>query len=191
LLATEEAIMRAMLSVGAIVGAGLVSVGAASPDDSASLAPVHIGDRVRVSAPSVSDTRIRGTLVALDEETLIVAPEGKTPQIEMSRSQVTRLQVSRGKRSHWVAGAVTGVVGGLALTASYCGSGGALGGGCSGDDALGVAAFFCGIGAAGGALVGAVVRTDRWEMVPANTVAVSIIPVPVRRGMALGVRIAF
>jgi hypothetical protein len=187
LLAVEEATMRAMLSVGAIVGAGLMSAGAASPGDSASVAPVHVGDRVRVSAPSVSGSDIRGTLVALDAKTLILAPERKGPTIELSRSQVERLQVLAGKKRNWLAGAVVGAGAGLVLSVSYCGDP-PLGGTC---DRMQVTTTLGAIGAAGGALFGALIVTDRWKTVPANAVAVSVFPLPVRQGMGLGVRIGF
>lgn len=57
--------------------------------------PVTAAPRVRVTALAVSGKRLVGTLLAMDETTLTIASQKGKGVVEVPRSAVTRLEVSR------------------------------------------------------------------------------------------------
>jgi hypothetical protein len=168
------------LAAAIVLGAMAASAAAAEPT-------VTIGARARVTAPSVSAGCVEGTLAAVDSETLTIVSEDDDRRVEVPRSRITKLEVVKGKKSRWAIGALVGAGAGvlLGVVASNPPS--------SADQFQidGGAVAVCGaVGAAGGALVGAVLRTDRWTSVPADTVTLSIGPVP-GPGIALAMRVSF
>jgi hypothetical protein len=161
---------------------GALAASAEAADERA----VTIGDRVRVTAPSVSPKTIQGSLAAADRERLSVSTAAGT-RVEVPRSRIAKLEVMRGSKSRWGIGALIGAGAGalLGVVASNPPS--------SADhfQVDGGAVAVCGVvGAAAGALVGAVLRTDRWTTVPGDTVTLSIGPVS-GRGVALAMRVSF
>ena len=152
-------------------------------------APFQIGDRIRIKT-RWSSSATKGTLVAADDAAFTLAPEGRGASYrKFARSEIAKFEVVRGKKSHWLGGAVAGAAGGLVLAMLFCNEP-PLGGSCHSSERVRTAAFFGGIGAAGGALVGVLIRTDRWENVPADGLKVGVSPVP-GRGLALTVRLRF
>jgi hypothetical protein len=101
--------------------------------------------------------RVTGTLVAIDDQVLRIA--SKQRELEIPRSQIAKIELWRGKKSHWLAGLGVGAVGGGLFAIPYCSGWG----GCTEGEALGSVVAFGMIGAAGGALIGGMIRTDRWE----------------------------
>ncbi len=151
--------------------------------------PIERGARVRVTIllpcpdiyTSCADWRSRhnGTFMAWKADTLVVQSNGDTLSVPVDR--VTRLDVSRGRKTNTGKGAeigflLGGVVGAVIGYASYeeCAC---LGGGV-GPETLAVAG--AGIGALGGlvagALIGSSTKTDRWREVPLDRVRVSLGP---------------
>jgi len=129
--------------------------------------------------------RKSGTVIVLRGDTLILSAGSATKTHRLSA--VTRIEVSRGRRSHGLTGAVigapVGAVAGLAILtlangAWVCGDYeiGALCGAVAGGGVIG--------GALLGALVGGAVKTDRWEDVSFNSVRVTIVPQPTRFGLS-------
>lgn len=178
-------IARKVVLAGLVMGLGAgTAAGQATGDDLP-----RVGDRIRITTPS-SSSAIKGTLVAADQVALTLTREGREPtRLNVARAEVAKLEVARGKKSHWLAGALAGAGGGLVLAAVYC-SNPPLGDTCDSGEWAGTAAFVGAIGAASGALVGALIRTDRWVTVPADKLAVSVGPVP-GQGLAFAVRVAF
>lgn len=86
----EHLALRRSLVVGLIVG--LIGVGPVSGGE-ASL-PV-LGPRVRVTAPGVSGKRLVGTLLAMDDTTLTLQPQKGTDVLEVPRSAINRIELSR------------------------------------------------------------------------------------------------
>jgi hypothetical protein len=80
--------IRRSLVVGLVVG----MVGTAGADDAP---PVTASPRVRVTAPAFSGKRLVGTLLAMDETTLTIASQKGKGVVEVPRSAVTRIEVSR------------------------------------------------------------------------------------------------
>jgi hypothetical protein len=132
-----------------------------------------VGTLVRVTAPRVSKRRLTGTLVAANEQQIVLALPDSAPRV-IPRSAVTRLERSRGYHRHPIPGAVVG---------------GLLGGAFFGYASLGLCdAASCsvslaavGVGAALGALpgagVGALIRTRDWAEVTPARVQISLAPV--------------
>jgi hypothetical protein len=173
---------RFLISTAAAMVLGALAASAEAADEHA----VRIGDQVRVTAPSVSPKTIQGSLAAVDRERLSVSTTAGT-RVEVPRFRIAKLEVLRGSKSRWGIGALIGAGAGvlLGLVASNPPS--------SADhfQVDGGAVAVCGaVGAAGGALVGAVLRTDRWTTVPGDTVTLGIGPVS-GRGVALAMRVSF
>ena len=132
---------------------------------------VFPGERVRVTAP---DCALRGqvaTLRAIRADTLVL----ETTECPMA--SVTRLDVSRGQKSHGRNGAAIGFPAGAVLAFAYCQVGDKTGCEVLGNDAtLGIALIFGGVGVLVGAIVGHAIKTDRWEEVPLERLRVSLAP---------------
>ena len=82
--------IRRSLVVGLI--ASTVFAGTVCADDQP---PVGIAPRVRVTAPTVSGKRLVGTLLAMDETTLTIGSQKGKGVVEVPRSAVTRIELSR------------------------------------------------------------------------------------------------
>ena len=143
---------------------------------------VRVGDRVRVSVAPDEPHRQRsvGTLLAFNTSHLRIALADGTREIEIPRSALTRLEVSRGRPSKWATGLGLGLLGGALIGAAV------------GltlldhlDDELGLTAEdWAAVGAILGAptgmffgtLIGASIRADRWEEVSRDRLRVSFAP---------------
>jgi hypothetical protein len=146
--------------------------------------PMPAGTRVRVTTPEVQARRVTGTLVEASERVIVLAfASGERRAIPVEA--VTRLERSRGRRGHPVAGAVVGgllgggfvaLMSGLACDVEDCE------GSPAGAVLLGV-----GLGALPGAGVGALIKTERWDAVPADRVRLTLAPV---RGSGAALRLS-
>lgn len=172
---------------------GLVTVAllvATSSPLAAQEAPVAPGTRVRVQAPPQWSGWVVGTVVAWESESLVLEPEDVGTPLTLARNQITRFDVYGGSKSKALLGAGIGFGVGVGWTVlllsseSICNSEETCD---AGDWAKGIA-IFGGGGAAIGALVGLLFRTDRWEAVPMEGIRVSFTPVyDGQPGLALSV----
>ena len=147
--------------------------------------PFYPGVRVRVTAP---DCGLRGRATefrALRAETLVL------DTTECPLASVTRLDVSRGRKS-WVGlGIFIGVPAGALGAVVYCKTLDVSGCKLFGDDLTGaVAIAFGALGFLAGGIVGHFVKTELWEEVPVERLSVSLAP---QRdgGSALGFSVRF
>lgn len=154
-------------------------------------AAVVPGTRVRVQPRCTATDAARpcralvGRLVGPAEDSLVIEDaHGVTRRLDLST--VSRVEQSVGYRRHTLLGLGIGSLVGFgtgALLYSGCTTGGE-------DDG------FCGLyylgavpaGAVLGMLVGSMIRTDRWEVVPAPATALHVMPLPGRTTIALTVR---
>jgi hypothetical protein len=133
----------------------------------------------------------RGVLVGSDSAGLTWRSGGSSVVRVTPWSQVGSVEVSRGKGGHAgtgaAAGAIVGAIPGALSGMAFAGlcecshpnyAGGALIGGL----------IFAGPGALVGAIVGQLVRTERWGAVPVDRLRVTIIPEARRLGISLAVR---
>jgi hypothetical protein len=167
------------------------------------VAQVQPGARLRLTHPcdqtgqpgaggDRTGCRSEGTLVLWQGDTLTVASGQSITRYGVGA--ISRLQVSRGTRSHRLAGAGIGFLAGGGVAAAVLYTGGSTSqcdqsanqdamstGECIGLTALGGLA-----GAGLGAIVGGFFRTERWEDVPLEQLRVSLGPLAGRRlGLAL------
>ena len=135
---------------------------------------VQPGARVRVTAAHLPLGRQIGTLAHIDADTLIV------DSTRVAVQSVRKLEVSTARRSHWRLGAGIGfLVGASAGVIAVASSGedvfcGEL---ASGAQCVLLGAGFLGaVGIPVGAIVGALVRTDRWQEVPLDRLSIRALP---------------
>ena len=132
----------------------------------AQVSELRPGAYVRIRAPGVLTGEVECTILARDRDTLRVARPGSAP-IAVPLASITRAAVHRGRTRGAGArkGAKWGAGVGLGLGLFNIGFSGCSGTHCeTSDNVAGVAAFTA-IGAGVGALVGTVVRAERWERV--------------------------
>jgi len=129
---------------------------------------------------------LTGTLIAITDSSLTLeTAKTKNPSV-VSRLSLTRFEISRGKHSAAGWGAAAGAVAlGAGAFPSWqsCGS-------CKGSAP---AAFVIGYGVIGaglGAGIGALIKRERWEEIPAGRVQIGVAPMA-RRGLAARVVLTF
>ncbi len=137
--------------------------------------PVAVGTRVRVTADPLAIDKYDGTLQGWADDSVTV------DTLQVALTQLTRLDVYRGRKSNARKVALIGAASlasvGAAVALVVCSDGA-----CESDGdytALAVGVLTLG-GAAGGALIGgiigALIKSDRWEEVPLDQLRVSIVP---------------
>lgn len=168
---------------------GLVVVLLAALGVRAAAAQVAPGTRVRVHVDSPPPPRVViGTVGAIDADTLSLAPAGGGAVEHIPVAAIGRLEVSRGKSvvaSHVIIGAGVGLLVGGAVGAatSSCAPGQWL---CFQGLAVMGGAL---LGGAAGAVVGALIKGEKWQTVPLQP-RVALAPLP-RGGVGVGLRVAF
>jgi hypothetical protein len=133
----------------------------------------NVGDRVRVHT-IMRPHRVEGTVLRVTPDTLVLVQRGEPAlgsQLVIPLGSLQALDVGRGRRSEWRSGAVIGSFAGFVTASAIfaarmqrcvgweCGKS---------AEWLPVAAAGSLAGAAGGALVGLLIRHDRWERVVLN-----------------------
>jgi hypothetical protein len=147
------------------------------------------GQRVRVTAPTISSTQIVGAFAHMAADTLVVETDGRA--WHFPRASLTRVDVNRGQKSNAGRGALFGFLIGAGIGAVALGSSSLC------AETLEVPAGRCAlIGAGGGGvgglllgtIAGALIKTDRWQEVPVDRLRVSLIPPgPGRFALAMSV----
>lgn len=153
-----------------------------------------IGQRVRVTAPSLFPRTLEGRAAELTRDTLRL--EDCRPSLDLQLvpiSAVTRLQVLDGRKRHTLEGVLIGGGVGLALWGAI-----ELSEDSDDDEFLSgldenlsklFLVVFTGGGALTGGIVGTCIRTDRWREVPKDKLQISLIPVAGRRiGLSMAIR---
>ena len=136
-------------------------------------APLAAGQRVRVTAPASSPTPIVGAFARLATDTLVIETPASVWRIP--RGSVTRIDVSRGTKSHAGQGALYGGIVGAGVAAVALGTSSL----CADLEAGGTCAV---VGAAGGgvagallgALIGSATKSERWKEVPPTRLRVTL-----------------
>ena len=159
-----------------IVLAALWAPALAAAGDPLTLADLSRGDRVRLRLAGEGKV-VRGTVDAAGPREIVVRPrDSAQAPLHLAPQQMASLEVVRGRRSHWGAGAIVGFVPGALLGVAV-----AANRECDPDcdhtgAALGYGLVGGAVTAAAGALIGLAIRTDRW--------------VPVREGPQVGLTLA-
>jgi len=123
----------------------------------------------------------------LRRDTLILA-DGR--DLECALSDVSQLEISAGKKSHWLAGLGVGFLAGAAVGATV----GALSQECTHEwgslCATAGAVTGASVGLLVGVTVGALIETNRWQQIPLDGVSLRISSTT-RSAIAFGVSISF
>ena len=162
----------------AFFGAAATEIGAQEPF------VFEPGVRLRVTAP---DCELRGQATgfqALRADTLVLEITA------CPLASVTRLDVSRGQKSHAVVGSLVGAGAGALVGLAMCANTDVCGILSDNDIKGEVVATSVVVGGLLGLLVGYLIKTDRWEEVPLERLRVSLAP---QRdgGFALGFSVRF
>ena len=152
---------------------------------------IELGSRVRVTAPTIGLSKYTGTLMATDNDTLVV------DTLSIPMRALTGLDVHRGVKSNAGKGAINGglITGalGLAFTIAFIASDcDGWGCGSAGEQVWGmvlIPAIFALPGAGIGALIGASSTHDKWEEMPLDRFRLSL--APRRDGFSVGLSVRF
>jgi hypothetical protein len=129
-----------------------------------SASPLNPGTRVRVTARETGrvERQVVGSLRTFDGERLTLSTDDSGNHVALPRPNITRLEISRGRKGHTGMGLLLGLVLGLSAVALKDA-------GCGQDCEKPSTGFVVGA-VAGGALVGAgigtMIRSERWESLP-------------------------
>lgn len=153
------------------------------PDAHAQIGQLQVGDRVRITAPLVQSSRIKGTVTELDESVLVLSVKGSSFYI--SESLIQNLETSIGKKRVVGRGLLIGAVSGTisfgmlaAFTNNACGfSEDCILANRNGEAFLTGATAGLVIGGAAGAVAGFIIKVDQWERVRFG-IAMDATPVP-------------
>lgn len=143
------------------------------------------GTRVRISASQLGAEPVVGTLLGVGPETLSLERAGHEGPEVIARSDVGRLEISRGRKSQAGRGALVGLAAGAAATMLL--TFGDYSSDVHGDlNLLAIGAALAAGGAAVGGAIGSAHKTEHWEPVTLPPVSVGIGPV---RGGGVGVAV--
>lgn len=157
-----------------LVMVGLLGAGRAA---SQGAAPLPAAARLRLSAPSRGLDGVVGTLVEFRSDSLRVRREDAEDTVAVATREVTRLEISRHRDRHTLAGIGIGLAGGALIGAVTAGGNSRSAPSCAPNEPFclhmgnvvdpTVAGAVGGglIGALAGGIIGASYRTDRWEAV--------------------------
>jgi len=187
-----KAHVRATIRSGAaaILASLLVLPGEAQSQESPAKNPLMVGTRVRILAPTVVQGRIEGMVLEVDEQSVVVSNDDRAP-LKVARRAITQLEVSRGRHRQALKGMLIGAAIGAAVLAVSpgCYAGCSFNSSSGSDRAQGSALGLLG-GALWGVGIGALVKADRWSVVPLEQVRVSVGPTR-GRGIALSLSVRF
>jgi hypothetical protein len=147
------------------------TAGSAAAQQRTSVLPVDSLARVRMTQSAVEPSRLRGTFLSADSQTVVV--QGAEARYEVPLAEIRKLEVSRGERTveggAW-RGAQVGFLGGLITGAVFGGMVIAIGEGdsyVSDEQIVGILVVTgTTLGTALGTLGGALFPGERWERVP-------------------------
>ena len=155
--------------------------------------PISVGSRVRFQAPTVIKGSVQGTVMEVDDESLLVNTDEHRP-FRVSRTAITQLEVAVGRqrnaRKGLIIGAAVGAVllGFLAATPkdSDCPPDDPALQACL-DNRNSIMARVFPAATLEGAGIGALIKSDRWSSVPRERVQFGLAPT---RGKGLGLALS-
>ena len=145
---------------------------------------VAVGSRVRIGSPELGPQPLVGQVLALEPGAVVVGRKDGSDKRRVSLASGTSLEVSTGRKSQAARGAmIGGAIGALSGILTNVGDYN------SDNNTLVVSIVGAASCAAVGALVGWGIKSDAWRPASAKAVSAAIVPVP--RGAAFSVRVAW
>ena len=139
------------------------------------ISAVSVGTRIRIQAPASIQGRVEGTVMTMDETSLLISTNDHRP-LTVRRQDITSLEVSAGRQRSVIQGAAIGAIAGLLILQTSvrdnCANNDSA---CYTDRSRAAADGLLG-GAIWGAGIGALIKRDRWMTVPTESVRVSVAP---------------
>lgn len=157
----------------------LMVVSSLSPCGAQGAEPPSVGPGSHVRVSTIAGgKRLDGHVTSIDDATLTVLARDRSVTIPVK--EITSLHVVTGRRGHALWGAPIGAVGGFILGGAGC------------DEECDGQYVGAGVFGALGALAGALIRSDRWAVVPTKPAGAGLMMVPGReRRAGAGLAIAF
>lgn len=184
----RHSIQTAIRCAATVLALVLLLPGVASAQAQA-ISPVSVGSRIRIQAPASIQGRVEGTVMAMDETSLLVSTNDQRP-LTVRRQDIASLEVSAGRQRSVIQGTVIGAIAGILLLQT------SVRDQCAGNDTACYTdrsrATVDGLvgGAVWGAGIGALIKRDRWMAVPVESVRVSVTPSR-GRGVRLSLSVAW
>ena len=139
---------------------------------------ISVGTRVRVLAPTSRVSPVRGMVMELDNESLLLRTEDAT-HLRLPRGAITQLEVSVGERRQTAKGLLLGaVIGGASFGVGACCT--RIGSSSMSDQAK-VVSLGLVVGATCGAAIGYFIKKDRWTLLPLEQVRIAYSPIRAHR----------
>ena len=175
-----------------LIVAALCAPVVVAAEDNLTLADLSRGDQVRLRLASGGKS-VRGTLDAAGPDEIVVRPRDPAqPPLRLSSRQMAKLEVVRGRRSHWRRGAVIGFVPGALFMFWFVRALGECYGDCGFDsEAVGYGLAGGAITGTLGALIGLAVKTDRWVPVEARRPKLALTLAPAKGGFRADLSLRF
>jgi hypothetical protein len=165
----------------ALLIVSLLCPGAARPEEQrATTTAVIVGSRIRFQAPAVVQGRVQGTVMSMDDRSLLISTENQTP-LRVSRGDIAQLEVAVGRRRNTRKGLIIGALAGAVFVGlvaavpkdSFCPPGDL-----DTQTCLDTRSTFLALGlpvaALYGAGIGALIKSDRWSPVPIDKLQVGV-----------------
>jgi len=135
---------------------------------------VVVGSRIRLLAPTAVQERIEGTVMEVDENSILVST-GDQRALRVPRKAVTELEIGTGRHGNAVRGVLIGAAGGAAVFAVVPPCAGLEPG-----QTCPTKGQFIGMGAVGGAVSGAIIghfiKRERWVSVGLASARLNVAP---------------
>jgi hypothetical protein len=161
---------------GALVMLSLTCLTARAADGDALLQQsLTAGMHVRILAPSLSPSKVIGTIAQVSDDAVTVDIPGRSEPVSISREKIARLDVSDGRRSRGVDSAIgAGIGAGIGAAGCAAGNGSGSGHIVSTGAVAGVCAL---LGAGLGALIGAAIPPgEHWKTIAESRYRISFAP---------------
>jgi hypothetical protein len=161
-------------------------------ENSLTLADLSRGDQVRLRL-ATGGKSVRGILDVAKPDEIVVRPiDPAQPPLRLSPQQVAKLEVVRGRRSHWRQGAVIGFVPGALIMFAFVRSLDECYRDCGYDtEAVGYGLAGGAIAGTVGALIGLAVKSDRWVPVEARRPKLALSLAPAKGGFRADLLLSF
>lgn len=156
------------------------------------VSPPGPGGRVRVTIPCLAEDqarpgrgtarcRLEGTIARMPADSITLDLKDST--ISYAWKDISRFEVSRGHRTHWLAGAGIGFVAGAGVTWLVTNAGGSTSlcdrsanqDALSSTECLGLAVLGGVVGGGVGAIIGHAIRSERWQDFPLGPLQVGLV----------------
>jgi hypothetical protein len=179
----EESVMRRFLA--GPLSLALVLPSWAVAQESFDGSAVLVGSKVRILAPTVVGGRLEGIVSQMDDQSLVVLQDNHPWRLP--RQAITSLDVGTGQKRRALKGMFIGAPIGAALIFLVPTG---IPTRRSASDSLHQAGFGLFLGAAYGAGIGALIKSERWSRVPLERVRLSVAPTR-GRGVGLSLSVGF